>query len=299
MPDSSTPYRGRFAPSPTGPLHIGSLIAALASCLDARAQQGSWLVRMDDLDPPREEPGAADSILQSLRCHALHWDEDILYQSHRSSSYQKALDTLQAKGLLFVCDCPRTQLDANGNCSGGCRCRQTDITGPAALRVRLPKGSIIHFTDQLQGQQTLASGLPINDFVVRRKDNLYAYQLAVVVDDAAQGINHVVRGSDLLDTTAKQVFLQQQLGYPTPAYRHLPVITNSLGQKFSKQTHARPLDNDVAADNLRLALSFLNQPDPPPGPLQPAEILSFAINHWQRDRIPARAAIDAATIGVT
>ena len=299
MPGSSTPYRGRFAPSPTGPLHLGSLIAALASYLDARAQQGSWLVRIDDLDPPREEPGAAAGILQSLRCHGLHWDEDILYQSQRSLPYQQALDTLQAKGLLFACDCTRTQLDANGNCGSGCCRRQTDITGPAALRVHLPKGSVIRFTDQLQGQQTLASGQPINDFVVRRRDGLNAYQLAVVVDDAAQGINHVVRGSDLLDTTAKQVFLQQQLGYPTPVYCHLPVITNSLGQKFSKQTHARPLDNDVAAGNLRLALSFLDQPDPPPGLLQPAAILTFATTHWQRDRIPARAAIDAATIGVT
>ena len=299
MPDSSTPYRGRFAPSPTGPLHLGSLIAALASCLDARAQRGSWLVRIDDLDPPREEPGAAAGILQSLRCHALHWDEDILYQSQRSLPYQNVLDTLQSKGLLFACDCTRAQLDANGNCGGDCRRRQTDITGPAALRAHLSKGSVIRFTDQLQGQQTLASGQPINDFVVRRKDGLNAYQLAVVVDDAAQGINHVVRGSDLLDTTAKQVFLQQQLDYPTPVYCHLPVITNSLGQKFSKQTHARPLDDDAAAGNLRLALSFLDQPAPPSDLLLPAEILTFATTHWQRDRIPARAAIDAATIGVT
>lgn len=299
MPDSSTPYRGRFAPSPTGPLHLGSLIAALASCLDARAQQGSWLVRIDDLDPPREESGATASILQSLRCHALHWDEDILYQSHRSLAYQKVLDTLQATGLLFACDCPRVKLDANGNCGGGCRRRQTGITGPAALRAHLSEGSVIRFTDQLQGQQTLASGQPINDFVVRRRDGLNAYQLAVVVDDAAQGINHVVRGSDLLDTTAKQVFLQQQLGYPTPVYCHLPVITNSLGQKFSKQTHAPPLNDDAAAGNLRLALSFLNQPEPPPGLLQPADILTFATTHWQRDEIPARAAIDAAAIGVT
>ena len=153
---------------------------------------------------------------------------------------QKVLDTLQAKGLLFACDCTRTQLDADGSCgSGSCR-RQTDITGPAALRVHLPKGSVIRFTDQLQGQQTLASGQPINDFVVRRKDGLDAYQLAVVVDDAAQGIHHVVRGSDLLDTTVQQVFLQQQLGYPTPVYCHLPVITNSQGQKFSKQNACPP-----------------------------------------------------------
>lgn len=297
MPGADTPYRGRFAPSPTGPLHLGSLIAALASYLEARHQRGSWLVRMDDLDPPREEPGAADRILQSLQRHALHWDEDVMYQSRRSLAYQQALATLRETGLLFTCDCTRTQLDAHGNCGSDCASRQVGNTRPAALRARLPAGSLVRFEDQLQGLRTLVGGQPVSNFVVRRRDGLNAYQLAVVVDDAAQKITHVVRGSDLLDTTAKQVFLQQQLGYPTPAYCHLPVITNSQGQKFSKQNHAKPLDNKAAAGNLRLALAFLNQSDPPPHLVQPSEILACAAGLWQRDRIPACAAIDAAAIG--
>lgn len=211
---SNRPYRGRFAPSPTGPLHLGSLIAAVASYLDARSNRGTWLVRMDDLDPPREIPGAAQSILDSLQQHGLHWDEDVLWQSQRHGAYQRALEQLTV--CTFQCDCSRTMLGPDGVCQRDCQSRQGEVTTPSATRITVPKGLTIHFEDLLQGSQDIALGHNSANFLIHRKDGLYAYQLAVVVDDAHQGITHIVRGSDLLDTTARQQFLQQQLGYTTP-----------------------------------------------------------------------------------
>ena len=263
MPGSNPRYRGRFAPSPTGPLHLGSLIAALASYLDARSCNGTWLVRMEDLDPPREEPGAAERILNSLRHHGLHWDEPVLWQSERKQAYAAALDTLAAQGHLFNCACTRAMLGPGGACCDHCAERQSALTRPCATRVKVPGDSHIRFDDQLQGQQHTALGQQLPDFVVKRKDGLDAYQLAVVVDDASQAINHVVRGSDLLDSTPRQIFLQQLLTYPTPRYCHLPVITNAQGQKLSKQNHAPALDDDRAIANLRGALHFLRQREPP------------------------------------
>lgn len=298
MARSIAQYRGRFAPSPTGPLHFGSLIAALASFLDARHNGGTWLVRMEDLDPPREEPGAADSILNSLRHHGLHWDEAVLYQSTRSAAYATALAELAQGGRLFFCDCSRAILDADGACRGACRTRQTEIAGCGAIRTAVPPDCTIQFTDRLQGPQYTALGKSLADFVVRRKDGLDAYQLAVVVDDAAQGITHVVRGSDLLDSTPRQIFLQQQLTYRTPRYAHLPVITTGQGQKFSKQNHAPALNNEQAADNLRCALRFLRQADPPPTLTGAEQLLSYAIEHWVLQQVPATLAIPAASIGL-
>jgi glutamyl-Q tRNA(Asp) synthetase len=291
-------YRGRFAPSPTGPLHLGSLIAALASFLDARHYGGAWLVRMEDLDPPREEPGAADNILNSLQHHGLQWDEAVLYQSTRSAAYAAALAALAHGGHSFSCDCSRAILDADGACRGDCRTRQQDIAGRRAIRTVVPPACEIHFTDLLQGPQHIALGQSLADFVVRRRDGLDAYQLAVVVDDATQGITHVVRGSDLLDSTPRQIFLQQTLAYPMPCYAHLPVITTAAGQKFSKQNHAPALDSDHATDNLRYALRFLHQKDPPASLLGVEALLAYAIEHWVLQQVPAQTAIPATSIGL-
>lgn len=298
MPRSKPLYRGRFAPSPTGPLHLGSLIAALASFLDARHCGGHWLVRMEDLDPPREEPGAAASILRSLQHHGLLWDEDVMYQSTRGDAYAAALSTLAQNGLLFACDCTRALLDADGVCRGDCRARQRDIAGRGAIRVAVPADCTIQFTDLLQESQPVASGVLPYDFVVRRRDGLTAYQLAVVVDDAGQGITHVMRGSDLLDSTPRQIYLQQQLGYNTPRYCHLPVITTAQGQKFSKQNHAPALVDDSAVRNLRSALRFLGQHPPPDALTSVDDVLAHAIRHWALARVPSALAIRADRIGL-
>jgi glutamyl-Q tRNA(Asp) synthetase len=298
VPRENTAYRGRFAPSPTGPLHLGSLIAALASYLDARCHDCTWLVRIDDLDPPREEPGAADGILSSLQHHGMHWDSDVLYQGTRSAVYDEALAALGSAGLLFACDCTRAMLGDAGNCLGNCRARQEDIGEARSIRINVPAACDIRFTDLLQGPQQVALGTGLPDFILRRKDGLYAYQLAVVVDDAAQGITHVVRGSDLLDSTPRQVYLQQCLGLPTPRYAHLPVITNREGQKFSKQTLAPTLENAAATPNLRLALRFLNQPEPPLAITHVAELLAWATSRWDLQRVPAEMAINAQRLGL-
>lgn len=293
MPDSSAPYRGRFAPSPTGPLHLGSLIAALASWLDARHCGGSWLVRMEDLDPPREEPGAARRILHSLECHGLHWDGDVMWQGSRGTAYAEALEALAAGGHLFRCNCTRQMLGPGGACAGRCRERQADIAEPWAVRVSVPADCRIEFRDRLQGPQVAALGRELPDFVVRRKDGLDAYQLAVVVDDASQGITDVVRGSDLLDSTPRQILLQQLLGYDEPVYCHLPVITNAQGQKLSKQNRAPALNDHRPAANLRRALRFLRQEPPPEQLREVGELLTFALRHWDLGRVPAALAVAA------
>lgn len=299
MPSPDLAYRGRFAPSPTGPLHLGSLIAALASYLDARHCNGSWLVRIDDLDPPREEPGAADNILHSLQCHGLHWDENILYQRTRTSAYNAALINLADRDHLFYCDCTRTILSASGACEGRCNTSQTKKTDPAATRISVPFEQEILFKDRLQGQEHTLLGQSLKNFVVKRKDKLFAYQLAVVVDDAEQGITHVVRGSDLLDSTPRQIFLQQCLIYPTPRYCHIPVITTRQGQKFSKQNHAPALDNSMAHSNLLSALRFLRQCEPPAMLSSVEQVLAYAVEHWSLEQVPAISSIPAAKIGVS
>jgi glutamyl-Q tRNA(Asp) synthetase len=298
VPNSDRLYRGRFAPSPTGPLHLGSLIAALASFLDARHCGGQWLLRMEDLDPPREPPGAAANILHSLQCHGLRWDEDVLYQSTRAAAYQIALTQLAQDGHLFSCDCTRATLGPEGTCGSQCRTRQAEICAPCAIRIAVAPDSRVQFTDLVQGSQYIPLGESLTDFVVRRKDCLDAYQLAVVIDDAAQGITHVVRGSDLLDSTPRQIFLQQQLSYTTPQYCHLPVITTRQGQKFSKQNRAPALINAEATQNLRRALRFLQQAQPPNALTDAEQILAYAIEHWALQQVPPVAAIPAAAIGL-
>jgi glutamyl-Q tRNA(Asp) synthetase len=299
LPSADTLYRGRFAPSPTGPLHLGSLIAALASFLDARHHGGQWLVRMEDLDPPREQAGAADSILHSLQTHGLRWDGEVLYQSTRAGAYRAARLELMQAGLLFACGCSRAALSPAGCCSGACRARQTEIlSAPHAIRANVPTHCQIEFTDLLQGPQHWALGETLADFVVHRKDGLDAYQLAVVADDAEQGITHVLRGSDLLDSTPRQIFLQQQLAYRSPSYGHLPVITTRAGQKFSKQNQAPALVDSEAEQSLRHALQFLHQQTPPASVRGVDQILAWATAHWQRRQVPATLAIPAASIGL-
>lgn len=291
----NTPYRGRFAPSPTGPLHLGSLIAALASYLDAKYNNGTWLVRIDDLDPPREVPGSAQSILKSLQAHGLHWDEDVVWQSKQSPSYEEALTSLAAHNRTFACDCSRQSLTALGCCQNNCEQEQHRLAKPAATRIKVPPGSQLSFKDALQGPQySEGAELQLSDFVIKRKDGFYAYQLAVVVDDARSRISHIVRGSDLMDSTPRQIVLQQALEFPTPHYAHLPVITNSEGQKFSKQNHAPALMDSEAAQNLRRALAFLGQILPPSNLTGTATILAFAQQAWSINQVPRQLAIATA-----
>lgn len=290
------PYRGRFAPSPTGPLHFGSLVAALGSYLDARHRDGEWLVRIEDIDPPREVAGASDAILRALEAFALQWDGEVLYQSRRSDAYQEALDRLRTRELVFPCTCSRKQLSEHLGGGplvypGTCRYRREPIRGRHSLRVRVPDRNI-DFTDRLQGRFAQAMAQEVGDFVVRRADQQFSYQLAVVVDDSAQGITDIVRGSDLLDSTPRQILLQQWLGAATPRYLHLPVATNRSMQKLSKQTHARPLDPRHPAAELFDALLFLGQR--PPSELRgtaPAELLTWANENWNIGSIPPTLAV--------
>jgi glutamyl-Q tRNA(Asp) synthetase len=288
-------YIGRFAPSPTGPLHIGSLIAALASYLQARQQQGKWLVRMEDLDPPREVPGAARSILDSLQAHGLHWDEPVLYQSQRQPAYQQRLNQLFKQGQAFYCNCTRADIQALGGIyQGHCRHQLTPPTNVSAIRV-CTDDQRIEFQDQLQGAISQNLQSEVGDFVVRRKDGLFAYQLAVVTDDAEQGITDIVRGSDLLDSTPRQIHLQRLLNIRTPNYLHIPVITNRKGQKLSKQTFAKPLANEKATDNLRQALRFLNQPELPQQQQTTSELLQQALKLWDIGKVPKCLSIEQSS----
>ncbi|MEH6608776.1 MAG: tRNA glutamyl-Q(34) synthetase GluQRS [Halioglobus sp.] len=291
MSTANKVYRGRFAPSPTGPLHMGSLIAALASFLDARHQQGEWLLRIEDLDPPRVIHGATDLILTSLDRHGLHWDGEVMWQGQRNEAYEHALSQLRELGLLFHCDCTRSRLGPDGSCSGRCLPRQHEVVQPTALRIAVPEGTSLEFDDIWQGQQRVALGRDTPDFILKRKDSLYAYQLAVVVDDAEQGISHIIRGSDILDSSARQLYLQQTLAYPAPTYGHIPLISDSMGQKLSKRSYATPLDDELACTNLRYALAFLQQA-PPAAELEcPEELLKHAVLGWSRDAVPTEMSI--------
>jgi glutamyl-Q tRNA(Asp) synthetase len=253
-PASKRPYRGRFAPSPTGPLHLGSLATALGSWLDARAHDGTWLVRIEDVDAPRTVPGADRLILDQLQACGLEWDEAPVWQSQRTTHYQNALEQLITIDRIYGCQCSRKQIEEvlqkegvlikpNQELiyPGTCRERKVSIQNHA-LRIRLPHESQISFTDRRLGKQTQDLNMQVGDFVLRRADGLFTYQLAVVVDDHLQGITHIVRGADLLSNTARQIHLQQSLGYQTPSYMHLLLVTNAAGEKLSKQTRAQSID---------------------------------------------------------
>lgn len=272
------PYRGRFAPSPTGLLHIGSLAAALASWLDARANHGRWLIRMEDLDTARVVPGAAEAILTTLAHFGLESDEPVLYQSTRREAYLAALAQLQAGGHCYRCTCSRSE--SSGVYSGHCR----DLAlqnGPAAWRLRLAPNSQIEFVDAVQGHQTVALA-SLGDPIIYRRDGIAAYQLAVVVDDAAQGITHVVRGADLLESTAWQIALAQSLQLPVPSYAHIPLLTEPDGSKLAKSRRSLPLDPRCASQQLVQALSLLQQ-QPIEGLTSASvrDILDWSAEHWR------------------
>lgn len=282
---SSSPYRGRFAPSPTGPLHLGSIVAALASFLDARANGGRWLVRMEDLDPPRESPGAADLILRTLEQLQLHWDEPVLYQSTRSDAYRAALECLREQDLVYACRCSRLELGGSTVYPGTCRNLGLEHTAGTALRCRVPHARL-DFTDLLQGRQSQQLDTEVGDFVLLRKDGYFAYQLAVVVDDGWQGITDVVRGCDLLDSTPRQLFLQHCLQLPQPRYAHIPLVINAQGQKLGKQQYSPAVDTTRPATVIWHALALLGQqPEPAWQRESPASLLQWAIAHWQPGRL--------------
>ncbi|MFQ6313624.1 tRNA glutamyl-Q(34) synthetase GluQRS [Lysobacter capsici] len=255
-------YRGRFAPSPTGDLHAGSLLAAFGSWLLARHHGGDWLVRIEDLDPPREVPGAAERQLRALAAFGLDSDETVVRQSQRHALYQHALDRLIDQGRAFVCRCSRSDLAAVGGIHRRCvtsSAEQKSAAPQAAIRLRVNDGDIVHFNDAIQGPQAQDLAREVGDFVLRRADGYWAYQLAVVVDDADQGITNVVRGADLLDSTGRQILLQRALGLPTPAYAHLPLLLDAHGRKLSKSDAARPLDPADPLPALRAAWRALGQ----------------------------------------
>lgn len=287
MVKASQPYRGRFAPSPTGPLHAGSLVAACASYLEARSRGGEWRVRMEDLDPPREAPGAADDILRTLEAFGFEWDGEVLYQSRRHDRYAEVLRQLERSGAVYGCACSRREIaDSSthgiegpvypGNCRGGLPAGR----GARAWRVRTPDEPLV-FDDAWQGRIERNLARDYGDFVVKRADGFWAYQLAVVVDDADQDITHVVRGADLLESTPRQIHLQRLLGLPTPRYAHSAVVVNARGEKLSKQTGAVALDARRAVPELLQALAHLGQQ--PPAELNDAgldRLWGWAIANW-------------------
>ena len=290
----SPPRRGRFAPSPTGPLHFGSLLAALASCCDARAQRGEWLLRIEDVDEPRSRSGAAGEIVRTLARYGFTWDGPIVTQSMRVAVYEEALEALRAGGAAYPCACTRRELETAPLGASGERvypgtCR-AGISPPRAARTqrawRVKTGdTTIAFTDRLQGPQLQVLAREVGDFVVKRADGLYAYQLAVVVDDAQQRITDVVRGADLMSSTPRQIHLQRVLGVPTPAYLHVPVAINGAGEKLSKQTHAAALPDDPLPA-LEAAWRFLDQPPPRLPTRDVATFWRHALANWTPARLP-------------
>jgi glutamyl-Q tRNA(Asp) synthetase len=285
---------GRFAPSPTGPLHFGSLVAALGSYLEAKARGGRWLVRMEDVDAPRCKPEHADAILHALEAFGFEWDGPVIVQSQRTARYRDVLEQLKGMEAAYPCACTRSELDgARAGVDGAPvypgTCRNGLPAGKTARAWRLRVAGNIDFDDALQGQQHQDLSHDVGDCVLLRADGYFAYQLAVVVDDADQGIDHIVRGADLIHSTARQIYLQGLLGYPTPAYVHLPVAVDATGAKLSKQTLAQPVDEHDPAAALCAAIRFLGQN--PPCRLASADFWAWAFESWQLNKVPRVAAI--------
>lgn len=276
-------YRGRFAPSPTGHLHFGSLVAAVGSWLCARHAGGAWLLRVEDIDPPREMPGSAESILAALPAFGLVADAPALFQSQRQAAYDAAFEQLKAADRVFPCWCSRNDLAGGLHLDGQCLAVPVDGREPA-WRLRMPDIDIT-FIDALQGPQTQNLRLAAGDFVIRRVEGYYAYQLACVVDDAFQGITQVVRGNDLLDSTPRQIFLQRCLNLPTPVYLHLPLALDGDGRKLSKSERAHPVDPTDPMPALRRALDFLDLPTATTA-RDPAGLLAYALAHFAPERLP-------------
>ncbi len=294
---------GRFAPSPTGPLHIGSLLAAVASYLQVKSQGGQWLLRIEDIDTPRQMPGADQAIIDILECHGFSWDGEIVYQSQRLDLYREALKRLQDLDLLYGCQCSRKQIAEHPQAMMGIDgiiypniCTRLGLSlDQHAVRIRLSKNNFnknIMFEDLVQAKIEQNLALQVGDFVLRRADGIFSYQLAVVVDDAAQGVTHILRGCDLLDSTPRQIFLQKCLGYPSVEYCHIPIIVNAAGEKLSKQTLAPALQAQHAVANLHQALKLLGQSPPTELMYESLDCLwQWAFQHWNIGKIPARQKI--------
>ncbi len=292
-----TIYSGRFAPTPSGPLHFGSMVAAVGSYLDAKSHGGTWALRIDDLDPPRVAPGSVDAILRCLENFQMDWDGEILLQSARTDAYRSALDQLRARGLVYPCACSRKEIGDAGTGGlvypGTCRSGLPPGREARAWRVRT-ENTTIEFVDLLQGRVGQDIEREIGDFVLLRADRVFAYHLACAIDDYAQGVTHVVRGADLMASTPRQIHLQRLLGLPTPVYLHLPVALNATGEKLSKQTRALPVETDRAAIVLSDVLKFLKHP--PPGEVSAAGVSAlwrWALANWRRDRLPGIASAQA------
>ena len=289
-------YRGRFAPSPTGPLHFGSLVAAVGSHADALANRGEWLVRMEDVDEGRRVEGAADAILRTLEAHGFQWQGEVMVQSRRKARYLEILDDLLERGLAYPCGCTRREVQAAGMpgvegvvYAGTCRDGLAEGRRPRALRLRVPDREIC-FEDLVQGRHCQQLAREVGDFVIRRADGFTAYQLAVVVDDMDQGVTRVVRGADLLVSTPRQILLQELLGAPRPEYAHLPLVTDANGRKLSKRDRAHPVSDDDPVSGLLSAWRFLRQPEPPERPVDAGEFWQWAAANWRPEAIRPCAA---------
>lgn len=291
--DQVQPYRGRFAPSPSGYLHFGSLITALASFLDARKNQGIWLVRLEDIDPPREKKGASQMILRTLEAFGLEWDEQVLYQSQQSCLYDEKINLLISHNKSYYCQCTRAQIKAiGGNYLGHCRGANHNKNN-AAIRL-VNDHAISSYYDLVQQKIDCSIDFSQEDFIIKRKDGLFAYQLAVVVDDIFQGITHVIRGCDLLESTVRQLSLYKIFSATAPKFGHIPLAITEQGYKLSKQNNAPSIDIEYPQNALIQALNFLGQD--PPGELRHSpvnEVIQWAILHWQRDLIPPKKTIFA------
>ena len=315
MSIESINYVGRFAPSPTGPLHFGSLVAAVASYCDAKANNGKWLLRMEDLDTPREMVGAADDILCTLEAFGFEWDGAIIYQSRRAELYQNALQILKNHNLIYPCSCSRKEIADSSILTGidgaiypktcfnkmllsSSQNSASEKRAPASRmntgswRINVDDSQNIRFLDAIQGEISQHLQTDIGDFILKRKDGIFAYQLAVVIDDCAQGVTHIVRGADLLDSTPRQIYLQQLLEFTTPTYAHVPVAVNAQGEKLSKQTLAKAITPETAPTLLFEALQFLGQ-DPPQEIKNAtlAEVWRWAIANWTLGDVPKNRAL--------
>ena len=278
-------YTGRFAPSPSGELHFGSLIAALGSYLQARAKNGIWHVRIEDIDPPREVPGAADTILRQLERYGLHWDGDVLWQSQRHEAYREHLAWLHEQELCYYCTCTRARIHAVGGIYDG-HCRDLRLPAQdAALRIRQTR-PVLEFYDQLRGTLIADEPLAREDFIIHRRDGLFAYNLAVVVDDRFQGVSEIVRGADLIEPTVRQISLYQHFGWQAPDYMHLPLALNAEGNKLSKQNHAPALPEGDPRPEIIRALMFLNQDvEQEWRELSIDDLLKQAVANWKPEKI--------------
>lgn len=298
MTEINKPYIGRYAPSPTGPLHFGSLVAAVASYLDARSHDGRWLLRMEDLDKPREMAGAADAILHMLDAYGFEWDGSILYQSDRHERYQSVLDRLIAADWVYPCNCSRREVAEIARAGiegpvypGTCRQGLSRQRAARAWRIKTDAAHLV-FKDHIQGMFDHCMQRDVGDFILKRADGQFAYQLAVVVDDADQGITHVVRGADLLNSTSRQILLQYSLHLASPNYAHIPVVAGKDGQKLSKQTGAAAIHEDNAGIRLVQALRFLGMSPPEELEKEPlSAIWQWAKLHWHLESVPRQLAM--------